>query len=401
MRRSHLLESFGARPTGARLERMRASPHFRDGRFHNPLPRRSDGASWRTLWEMLTGGSPHRRPDAPPATQPRRAADFAERRASARVTWLGHATLLVEIDGLRILIDPVWGRRPSPFRRLGTRRFHEPPLALDALPPLDAVLLSHDHYDHLDLFTVRALARRVPRWITPLGVGAHLERWGVAPGRIDEFDWWDKAAIARPDGGGALRLVCTPSRHFSGRGLRTRDTTLWSGWALLGAEERLWYAGDSALTPQFLEIGERLGPFDLTMIEIGAYNPAWADVHLGPEQAVAAHRMVQRHAGPDARLAGRMLPIHWATFDLSLHGWTEPVERVVVAAAAAGVPLALPRPGESVTLAAAPTARWWPELAWQPAATAPAISTGLTPELLAWVPDPDRDSLRYRSSATR
>lgn len=380
-----LPQAFGAKPSGARLARIERSPQYRNGRFHNPLARRSDGASLATIWEFFTGGSPHRRPKAPPPHLRRTASDFAHRPEAPRVTWFGHASLLVEIDGVRILIDPVWGERPSPFGWVGTRRFHEPPLALDDLPPLDAVLLSHDHYDHLDLPTVRALAGRVPRWITPLGVGAHLERWGVAADRIDEFDWWDETTVEAE--GAAVRLVCTPSRHFSGRGLRDRDATLWSGWAFVGAEQRLWYAGDSALTPQFLEVGERLGPFDLTMIEVGAYNASWSDVHLGPEQAVAAHRMAQ---GPavDGRIPGRMLPIHWGTFDLALHGWTEPAERVLAAARAAGVALALPRPGESITPEAAPDERWWPEVAWESAADAPAISTGLDPEVLELVPRP-------------
>ncbi|WP_405283172.1 MBL fold metallo-hydrolase [Gaopeijia maritima] len=380
-----LPQAFGAKPSGARLARIERSPQYRNGRFHNPLARRSDGASLATIWEFFTGGSPHRRPTAPPPHLRRTASDFADPPEAPRVTWLGHASLLVEIDGVRILIDPVWGERPSPFGWVGTRRFHEPPLALDDLPPLDAVLLSHDHYDHLDLPTVRALAGRVPRWITPLGVGAHLERWGVAAERIDEFDWWDETTVEAE--GVAARLVCTPSRHFSGRGLRDRDATLWSGWAFVGTEQRLWYAGDSALTPQFLEVGERLGPFDLTMIEVGAYNASWADVHLGPEQAVAAHRMAQ---GPavDGRIPGRMLPIHWGTFDLALHGWTEPAERVLAAARAAGVALALPRPGESITPEAAPDERWWPEVAWESAADAPAISTGLDPEVLELVPRP-------------
>ncbi len=376
------LAALGARPSGPRLERIRESAHFRDGRFHNPLPRHADGVSLRTVWEMLTGGSPHRRPREPVAIRRRGAADFIRPREGLRVTWLGHATLLIEIEGLRILVDPIWSERPSPFRRVGTRRFHDPPLALDALPRLDAVVLSHDHYDHLDMRTVRALRERVPRWVTPLGVGAHLERWGVAPGRIDEFEWWDGTTVTDDS---AVRLVCTPSRHFSGRGPRSRDTTLWSGWAVLGTEHRLWYAGDSALTPQFLEIGQRLGPFDLTLIEIGAYNPAWADVHLGPEQAVAAHRMVQGATGAHPP-PGRMVPIHWATFDLSTHGWTEPAERVVVAADAAGVDLALPRPGESVTPDVAPTERWWPAVEWASAAEAPAISTGLPRAVLELVP---------------
>ncbi|WP_424521163.1 MBL fold metallo-hydrolase, partial [Rubrivirga sp.] len=178
-------------------------------------------------------------------------------------------------------------------------------------------MISHDHYDHLDMPTIRALAGRVPRFAVPLGVGAHLESWGVPAASITELDWWDGLEVA------GVRLVSTPARHFSGRGLTDRDQTLWSGWAILGAERRVFYSGDTALSPDFLEVGRRLGPFDMTFIESGAYNDAWADLHLGPEQAVAAHRMVRGEL---------MVPVHWGLFDLALHGWTEPAERVRAAA---------------------------------------------------------------------
>ena len=228
------------------------------------------------------------------------------------------------------------------------------------------------------MFTVRALADRVPRWVVPLGVGAHLEAWGVAPERITELDWWGEAAVGGR-GGAAVRLVSTPARHFSGRFLR-RDGTLWSGWAVVGDSTRVWYSGDTALTPQFAEVGRRLGPFSLTLIESGAYDAAWADVHLGPEQAVAAHRLVQGGTG------GLMVPVHWGLFDLALHGWTEPAERVRVAAEAAGVAVAFPRPGESVTPSAYPAEPWWPAVPWETAAAAPTVSTGLPDSVRALVP---------------
>ncbi|QXD14125.1 MBL fold metallo-hydrolase [Rhodocaloribacter litoris] len=366
-------DAFGARPSGERLARLERSPHYRDGQFVNTLPARSQGMSFSVLRDFLVGGSDYRRPGAPLPVVRRTAADFAASVPGLRVTWLGHSTLLVELDGVRLLVDPVWGDHAAPSPLLGVERFYAPPLPLDALPPLDAVVLSHDHYDHLDMPTIRALAGRVPRFVAPLGVGAHLEAWGVPAERIVELDWWEEVGVR------GVRLVSTPARHFSGRALTDRNATLWSGWAFLGRDRRLWYSGDSALTPDFFAIGERLGPFDMTLIETGAYNAAWTDVHMGPEQAVAAHRMVR---------GGLLVPVHWGLFDLALHGWTEPAERVRAAARAAGIPVAFPRPGESLTPETYPADPWWPPVPWQTAAETPIISTGLPDSVLNLIPRP-------------
>ena len=367
--------AFGGAPEGERLARMQRSPQYADGRFVSPLPTVSDSASWEGIWRYLTGGSEVRQPDAPVPVAARSAADFADAAPDLRVTWLGHSTLLVEVEGVRVLADPVWGEHAAPSPLLGVRRFYAPPLALADLPPLDAVVISHDHYDHLDMPTVRSLAETVPQWAVPLGVGAHLEAWGVPPDRITELDWWDEVEVA------GVRLVSTPARHFSGRFLTDRDRTLWSGWAVVGAERRIWISGDTALTPAFAEVGRRLGPFDLTVVESGAYDASWSNVHLGPEQAVAAHRMVQR-----SDTTGVLVPVHWGLFDLALHGWTEPAERVRVAAEAVGVAVAFPRPGESVTPDAYSSEPWWPSLPWQTAAEAPAVSTDLPDSVLARIP---------------
>lgn len=340
------------------------SPQWRDGRFRNRLPR-NDGPLPRILGEFLFGGSRHRKPNGQVPIVPRKAADYAAPPASGlRVTWLGHSTTLVELAGTRLLVDPVWAERASFVQWVGPRRFHPPPLPLAELPPIDAVVLSHDHFDHLDAALVRALAPRGLRWVAPLGVGDWLRRWGVPAAQVTELDWWAETRV------GAVRLTATPARHFSGRGPGTTDRTLWAGWAFEGAGRRVYYSGDTALQDEFPEIGRRLGPFDLTMIEVGAYDALWPDVHSGPEQAVLAHRLVGGAA---------MLPLHWGTFDLALHGWTEPVERTIVAAAAAGVRVALPRPGEMVEpTVALPTERWWPTLPWRTARDAPVRSTGVS-----------------------
>ena len=352
---SSIVRAMGRVPAGARLDRMRRSPHFTDGKFRNPLPVEMKTTP-RILWEFAFGGGP-RKPTTPipvvvPTLPTAPSPDLA-------LTWLGHATALIEIEGRRFVTDPMLADERAGPGPLGGRRFFPAPLAPATLPPLDAVLITHDHYDHLGEPSVRALLTRVPQWIVPLGVGARLEGWGVPADRITERDWWEETTVA------GLRLVCTPTRHFSGRGLRDRDRTLWAGWAIIGQRRRVYVSGDSGMTPEFGAIGDQLGPFDATLIEIGAYGQAWPDVHLGPELAVAAHHRVR---------GGLLVPVHWATFDLALHGWTEPAERVIVAAERAGVALAIPRPGERVDVAAPPPVeRWWPSLPWQTGDEAPIV----------------------------
>jgi L-ascorbate metabolism protein UlaG (beta-lactamase superfamily) len=343
----------------ARIER---SPQWRDGKFRNRLPR-IDGPIWRAFGEFFFGGSKHRRPTEPIPVERRAAHDYASPPASGlRVTWLGHSTTLVEIGGVRLLLDPVWAERASFVSFAGPRRFYPPPLPLAELPSVDAVLLSHDHYDHLDKALVHTLASRGLRWIAPLGVGQWVERWGVPASDVTELDWWETAQV------GGVTLTATPARHFSWRGIGGRDHTLWCGYSIVSPERRVYYAGDSAMQNEFVEIGERLGPFDLTMIEVGAYDELWPDVHLGPEQAVQAHRLVRGDV---------MLPLHWGMFDLALHGWTEPIERVLAAATRYGVRVATPRPGGMVVPAhLRRVERWWPELPWRTADQAPIRSTG-------------------------
>jgi L-ascorbate metabolism protein UlaG (beta-lactamase superfamily) len=356
-------EAMGGSVDGERLARIERSAQWNDGKFRNRLPR-IDGPMRRMVTEWLFGGSDHRTPNGGVRIIGLSEADFYPPPASGlRVTWLGHSTLLVEIDGGRVLIDPVWGERASPFSFAGPKRFHAPPLPLADLPPIDVVVISHDHYDHLDMPTVKQLASRDVPWIVPLGVGAHLEAWGVLERDITELDWWDEARV------GSLTLTATPARHFSGRGLGDAGRTLWAGWAIAGPAHRVFYSGDTALHDEFEEIGRRLGPFDLTMIETGAYDALWADVHLGPEQAVLAHRLLGGEV---------MLPVHWGTFELALHGWTEPIERVLASASVHGVRVATPQPGERVEPAAQlPTAQWWPSLPWKQAHEAPVHSTGV------------------------
>ena len=340
-----------------------ASPQWRNGRFHNRLTR-VDGSRIRMLHEFLFGGSKYRKPDSPIPFERRVAHDYSTNPAGGlRVTWLGHSTTIVEIDRCRFLIDPVWAERASMVSFAGPRRFYPPPLPLDELPRLDAIVLSHDHFDHLDEAFVRSMAARDVRWITPLAVGHWLREWGVPAAHVTELDWWDSLDI------GTVTLTATPARHFSGRGIRGLDRTLWAGWAFAGPANRVYYSGDTAMQHEFTEIGEKLGPFDLTMIEAGAYDKLWPDVHLGPEQAVLAHTLVRGEV---------LLPVHWGLFDLALHGWTEPIERVLTAAGNSDVRVLAPRPGAMVEPAVDDAIeRWWPEVPWRRADEAPIRSTGI------------------------
>jgi len=358
----NMWSSFGKRARGEQLYRIEKSPNYIDGRFRNRLPLR-EGDMLPVLKRWLFEKNDYLVPTRTVPTVKIPADILQTRSSDLYITWFGHSTILIELDGIRILTDPMFGDNAAPARFLGVKRFYPPPLSLDHLPDIDVVLLSHDHFDHLDEKSIRFLAGVVPQFISPLGVGAHLEYWGVSAENIVELDWWDRTEV------GGIELVCTPARHFSGRSPFNRFNTLWAGWAILGSNQRIFFSGDSGMFPCFEEIGERLGPFDVTMMDTGAYNTAWTDVHMGPEQAVIAHQMV----------GGRLLlPVHWGTFRLSFHGWTEPVERVMVAADLAGVPLVIPRPGERFSPNSPPVVeRWWPSIPWETVEETPIISSGM------------------------
>ncbi|MCV7315279.1 MBL fold metallo-hydrolase [Mycolicibacillus parakoreensis] len=337
-------EALGAGP--AEIRRVaEGSPNFVDGAFTN-----LDAAAgfdmglqqqWMVLRELV-GGRGVGRPAAPiPLAEP-----SVEAGEGPAGTWFGHSSVLIEIDGYRVLTDPVWSRRCSPSDSVGPERLHPPPAALDTLPAIDAIVISHDHYDHLDIDAVIALGRtqRAP-FVVPLGVGAHLRRWGIPEHRVVELDWGQHHRIAD------LTVVCTPARHFSGRFV-SRNTTLWSSWVLIGERHRVFFGGDSGYTRSFADIGAEHGPFDLTLLPIGAYHRAWPDIHMSPEEAVRAHR--------DLTDTGLLVPIHWCTFRLAPHPWAEPVERLLAAADPDGVRVAVPRPGGRARPAAGDVVDpWW------------------------------------------
>lgn len=338
--------ALGAAPSAIHAVAAR-SEHYRDGIFHN-VERAAminmDREQQRMMLRELFADRGAGRPATPvPLVVP----DFSGVAEPLSITWLGHATALVEVDGYRVLTDPVWSERCSPSDAVGPRRLHPPPVELAALPAVDAIIVSHDHYDHLDIDSVTALARsqRAP-FVVPLGVGAHLRAWGIPADRVLELDWDEQASL------GELTLTCTPARHFSGRFL-TRNLTLWASWVIAGPSHRVYFGGDSGYTGSFGQIGADHGPFDATLLPIGAYNTAWPDVHMNPEEAVRAHLDLNDGDG------GMLVPIHWCTFRLAPHRWDEPVERLLAAADGAGVQVAVPRPGARVGPGAETRAPWW------------------------------------------
>jgi len=327
---------------------MHQSPNFNGKVFVNPIPTKTAGVSviFKILAEYMKG-HPNRTPriqpgpftvdlkllnDLPPNT--------------LRVTWMGHSSLLIEIDGKRFLTDPVWVKRASPAQFFGPERFFPAPVALNDLPPIDAIIISHDHYDHLDEATVKILGKRSIPFFCSLGVGKILENWGISKNQITEFDWWQEKEIWP-----GFKLIAAPARHFSGRGLRNRDTTLWASYIIKAPKHKVYFGADSGMHPLFKTIGEKYGPFDIAMLEIGAYNDLWKDIHMGPANASDAFLAVN---------ANLMMPINWGTFNLAFHTWTEPIETLLTLAQQKNIKLLVPQPGETYTYnGKAYVNKWW------------------------------------------
>lgn len=322
------------------------SPQFADEAFRNPVTPKQPGARemaslmWRFLFDKPKDTVPAA--PLPVRTIPR---DELQAAADGTLYRLGHSTLLLKLDGGWWLTDPVFSKRASPMQWAGPKRFHAPALALADLPPITGVILSHDHYDHLDKAAIRALSDRVQHFYAPLGVGDLLVKWGVPRERVSQFDWWQSVQV------GQLRLTATPAQHFSGRAPFQNNPTLWASWVIQTPDLRLFFSGDSGYFSGFREIGERFGPFDVTLMECGAYDAQWSGVHMLPAQSVQAHR----------DLRGRwMLPIHNGTFDLAFHAWHAPLEAVAAEAQRQGVAVSTPMMGEPVNLQAPqPFTAWW------------------------------------------
>ncbi len=261
---------------------------------------------------------------------------------------LGHSTVLLKLHDAFWLTDPMFSDRASPMQFAGPERFHKPPISIDELPPIKGVIISHDHYDHLDHASIMKLAGKVDYFLTPLGVGDILIDWGVPAAKVRQLYWWQETEV---DG---VSFACTPARHFSGRGLFNKNQTQWASWAILARDQRVFFSGDSGYFDGFKQIGAKYGPFDLTLLETGAYNANWPEVHMHPEESIQAH----------IDLKGRsLLPIHNGTFDLSMHSWQEPFERIAALGTVQGIPVMTPLMGEPVSMHDIKSARhWWGEV---------------------------------------
>ncbi|MFC1532682.1 MBL fold metallo-hydrolase [Thermodesulfobacteriota bacterium] len=344
----------GKTADGQRLNKVEKSPNYIGGKFQNPIPT-DNKFGFRKILETYRdySGGQKRIPDRPlPIVTLSKNSFSIPPDSGLRITWMGHSTVLIEIDGDVVLFDPVFSNRASPFSFLGPKRFHPAPISISDLPELDAVIISHDHFDHLDYKSIVQLIPKTKAFYVPLGVGSHLEYWKVPPNKIHSLDWREKRKIKQ-----GLDLIVCPARHFSGRMMGFGDRTLWVSWVLIGDSHRIFFSGDTGIMPQFNNVGEQFGPFDATLIKIGAYGRTWHDIHVNPEEALEVHNMVR----------GKLfIPTHWGTFNLSYHGWTEPVERLLVASKDMGIKLAIPKPGQFVEPEKPPSLeRWWPSIEWE------------------------------------
>lgn len=321
--------------------------NFDNGKFIIPVPVMQSEGFFKTLKKM-TSSIPNSRPSKSIEVlpiAPNELADFGH--DSIRMIWFGHSTFLIQMDGMNILLDPMLGQFASPFHIKRAKRFSDSlPISADELPYMDVVVYSHDHYDHLDYKSVHKIKDKVGKFYVPLGVGSHLIAWGVDENKIVEHAWWDSTIF------NDVQFICTPSIHFSGRGLFDRGATLWSSWCLIGSNGRIYFSGDSGYGPHFKEIGDKYGPFDISLVECGQYDDNWKFVHMIPEESVRASIDLKSKV---------MVPIHWGSFKLANHEWTDPIERVTAKASQHHVPITTPKIGEPIILGnpILPSSKWW------------------------------------------
>jgi L-ascorbate metabolism protein UlaG (beta-lactamase superfamily) len=328
---------FGGEATPEQLQAYRKTGRFKDGVFTNIIPTSMDMDGSKMFGVMMDfiKGVPNGRPDFDIPVEKIDSLTIVKNVSQTKLIWFGHSAFLLQIDGQNILLDPMLGEVPAPHPWLGGKRFSkELPIEIEKLPVIDAIIISHDHYDHLDYESIQKLKEKTKQFYVPLGVGAHFIAWGVPAEKVHELAWWDEISHE------TLRLAFAPARHFSGRGF-TRNNTLWGSWIITGSKDNIYFSGDGGYGPHFKEIGEKYGPFDFAMLECGQYNPNWAQIHMMPEETAQAALDVK---------AKLMMPIHWGAFTLALHSWTDPIERVTKKAAELNMPLIAPKIGQPIFL---------------------------------------------------
>lgn len=335
---------FGASPTKERLENITSSPNYKNKVFQNIVTTNMDMGGKEMLFSLyqFLFKNEGRTPATPLPVKFNNI--LTENGTTTYITWYGHSALLLEIDGKRILIDPMLGRASAPVNFISKRFAYQHPIPISSITKIDAIVISHDHYDHLDYSSIIALKNHVAHFYTALGVGSHLVRWGVRAEQITELDWWQSSQL------GNITLTATPARHFSGRGLTDRNKTQWASWVIKGTRDNIYFSGDSGYASHFKEIGERMGPFDFAFVECGQYNKLWESVHMMPEQSV--------QAAIDLNTA-IMMPIHWGGFKLAMHSWTDPIERVTREADNRNLKICTPFIGERFGLGSTPNEKWW------------------------------------------
>jgi len=345
--------SFGGTITKEQQVLFQKSQQYEEGKFRNTAPVPKDLSFSETLslaYYFFTTKTPNARPKKDLIVTKIDSIAVANYRGDARLIWYGHSAFLLQLEGKNILLDPMFGKVAAPLSILGGNRFNiQFPLDIEKLPEIDAIVFSHDHYDHLDYESVLKLKDKTSHFYVPLGVGTHLEAWGVPSGKITEMDWWQETQL------GSIQLVCTPAQHFSGRKLNNGQSTLWSSWVIQSQNDNIYFSGDSGYAPHFAEIGEKYGPFDIALMECGQYNEKWADIHMMPEETA--------QAGIDLK-AAKIMPIHWGSFKLAMHEWTDPVKRVKAKAEVLHLKVITPKIGEEIIVKNSTTTytNWWENL---------------------------------------
>ena len=328
---------------------MKSSPNFKNGKFINiePVNMANFDSYIGMLSKTIKGGEKHRKPSSKIPVVMKEQPFDEKPSMDLRFMWLGHSSVLLELEGKRFLFDPVFSKRASMVDWAGPQRFHSTPFDVTNLPELEAVIISHDHYDHLDKMTIIELAKRKLKFYVPLGMGSLLMDWGVDVSVIKEFDWWEEII------GDNYTIESTPARHFSGRSIFDWYKRLWCSWVLVGKNSRIYFSGDTGIMKGFKEIGNKYGPFNATFLKIAAYDENWPDVHINPEEAVLAHQMLKGKT---------LVPIHWATFDLAYHSWYRPILRLFKESEPLKIKVVAPIVGEMVNPDEYENKYWWRRL---------------------------------------